>query len=289
LKLAGKGVQVSWLRSGGDAPSFYEVFYSSPEIMGYVKVPGTNSIYTIPRLLPGVIYTISVRGYYSNSFADSFSDSDTIRVPEMAVFKFQIVSAGVTNCADLKNNLGDVRSQLANTLRNGCQCSFNTDLLALIVHQCPYGKASNQLALMYGWIYDAPDQPGEKYYPPMQQMVGRATFTAGGQKLVATQICDVNKHGSECLPLQVPTNTGALSNGESGSTTAAIIVLIIVAIVACVLLGVILVILILKYKTKNQALKSNVTLSSAAVTLSETTKEVEGIGEDDCDELQKDF
>jgi ABC-type antimicrobial peptide transport system permease subunit len=288
LKLAGKGVQVSWFRSGGDAPSYYEIVYASTEIINYVKVPGTNSIYTIPRLLPGMIYTISVRGYYSNSDADSFSDSDNIWVPDMPVFKFQILFNGVISCTDLRSNLENIRTQLANALNSSCHCLSDADRLALIVHQCPYGKADNQVALVYGWIYDTSDQPGEKYFPIMQKMVGKATFSASSQKLVVTQTCDMNKYGSQCPPLPVAANIGAPSNGDVGPSTAAIIVLIIVAIVACVLLAVILVILILKYKAKKQALKSDVALSSSAVAFSETTKKVEG-NEEDHNELQKDF
>ena len=80
--------------------------------------------------------------------------------------------------------MDNLRRTLVNTVSAGCQCSFSSDRLALTVDQCPYGKPSDNMAMMRGWIYDTSDSPGQKYFPYMQRMASKDVSIAGGDMKV---------------------------------------------------------------------------------------------------------
>ena len=77
-------------------------------------------------------------------------------------------------------NMDILRRAVANTVSAGCKCSFSLDRLALTVDQCPYGKPSDNMAMMRGWIYDTSDSPDQKYFPYLQRM---ASIIAGDMKV----------------------------------------------------------------------------------------------------------
>ena len=80
--------------------------------------------------------------------------------------------------------MNNLRRVVANTVSAGCKCSFSLDRLALAVDQCPYGKPSDNMVMMRGWIYDTSDSPDQKYFPYLQRMASRAeSITAGDMKV----------------------------------------------------------------------------------------------------------
>ena len=91
--------------------------------------------------------------------------------------------------------MDNLRRVVANTVSAGCQCSFSLDRLALAVDQCPYGKSSDNMAMMRGWIYDTSDSPEQKYFPYMQKMASKdVSITAGDLKVCCLVSVPVISH-----------------------------------------------------------------------------------------------